>query len=144
MSIWERRKTVEVMIGNVGVGGNNPVRVQSMTNTDTADAASTAEQVAQLALAGSEIVRVTVNNEPSAQAVLEIVQRLEDAGLDVPIVGDFHYNGHILLNEVPRDRQARWPSTGSTRGTSAPAGATRTSRASSRSRRSTTSRFASG
>lgn len=94
------------MIGNVGVGGDNPVRVQSMTNTDTADAQSTAEQIAHLALAGSEIVRVTVNNEPSAQAVPEIVQRLEDAGLDVPIVGDFHYNGHLLLAKYPKTAAA--------------------------------------
>ena len=106
MSIWERRKTVEVMIGGVGVGGNNPVRVQSMTNTDTADAEGTAKQIAELALAGSEIVRVTVNNEPSAQAVPEIVQRLEDSGIDVPIVGDFHYNGHILLTKYPETAAA--------------------------------------
>lgn len=83
------------------MGGNNPVRVQSMTNTDTADAAGTAEQVAALAMAGSELVRVTVNNEESARAVPEIVRRLEDAGLDVPIVGDFHYNGHLLLTKYP-------------------------------------------
>jgi (E)-4-hydroxy-3-methylbut-2-enyl-diphosphate synthase len=77
-----------------------------MTNTDTADAASTAEQVAALAMAGSELVRVTVNNEPSARAVPEIVQRLEDAGIDVPIVGDFHYNGHILLTRYPATADA--------------------------------------
>ena len=88
-------------IGGVWTGGDHPVRVQSMTNTDTADAESTAKQVAELHLAGSEIVRITVNNEPSAKAVPEIVQRLEDAGLDVPIVGDFHYNGHILLAKYP-------------------------------------------
>ena len=93
-------------IGGVWTGGDNPVRVQSMTNTDTADAESTAKQVAELHLAGSEIVRVTVNNEPSAKAVPEIVQRLEDAGLDVPIVGDFHYNGHILLTKYPEAAQA--------------------------------------
>ncbi|UCC25236.1 MAG: flavodoxin-dependent (E)-4-hydroxy-3-methylbut-2-enyl-diphosphate synthase, partial [Gemmatimonadales bacterium] len=106
MSIWPRRETVEVDVGGVGVGGANPVRVQSMTNTDTADAASTAEQVAALAMAGSELVRVTVNNEPSARAVPEIVQRLEDAGIDVPIVGDFHYNGHILLTRYPATADA--------------------------------------
>jgi len=77
-----------------------------MTNTDTADAESTAKQVAELYLAGSEIVRVTVNNEPSAKAVPEIVQRLDDAGLDVPIVGDFHYNGHILLAKYPETADA--------------------------------------
>ena len=106
MSIWPRRKTVEVNVGGVGVGGNNPVRVQSMTNTDTADAASTAEQVALLALAGSELVRVTVNNEASAKALPEIVQRLGDAGVEVPIVGDFHYNGHLLLTRYPQAAEA--------------------------------------
>jgi len=95
-----------VNIGGVWTGGDNPVRVQSMTNTDTADAESTAKQVAELHLTGSEIVRVTVNNEPSAKAVPEIVQRLEDAGLDVPIVGDFHYNGHILLTKYPETADA--------------------------------------
>ncbi len=102
MSIWERRETVEVLFDDVGVGGRNPVRVQSMTNTDTADAEGTAQQVAELALAGSEIVRVTVNNEPSAKAVPEMVERLHDAGIHVPIVGDFHYNGHILLAKYPK------------------------------------------
>ncbi len=93
-------------VGGVGVGGSDPVRVQSMTNTDTADAASTAQQVAELALAGSELVRVTVNNEASAKAVPEIVQRLQDAGVEVPIVGDFHYNGHILLTKYPETADA--------------------------------------
>ena len=106
MSIWPRRKSVAVDIGGVWTGGDNPVRVQSMTNTDTADAEGTAKQVADLFLAGSEIVRVTVNNEPSAKAVPEIVQRLDDAGLDVPIVGDFHYNGHILLTKYPETARA--------------------------------------
>ncbi len=106
MSIWERRSTVEVKVGRVGVGGNNPVRVQSMTNTDTADAEGTARQVAELALAGSEIVRVTVNTMEAAAAVPEIVQRLEDAGLDVPIVGDFHYNGHLILTKYPKTAEA--------------------------------------
>ena len=106
MSIWERRSTVEGKVGRVGVGGNNPVRVQSMTNTDTADAEGTARQVAELALAGSEIVRVTVNTMEAAAAVPEIVQRLEDAGLDVPIVGDFHYNGHLILTKYPKTAEA--------------------------------------
>jgi (E)-4-hydroxy-3-methylbut-2-enyl-diphosphate synthase len=106
VSIWERRSTVEVKVGRVGVGGNNPVRVQSMTNTDTADAEGTARQVAELALAGSEIVRVTVNTMEAAAAVPEIVQRLEDAGLDVPIVGDFHYNGHLILTKYPKTAEA--------------------------------------
>ncbi|MDT8341632.1 MAG: flavodoxin-dependent (E)-4-hydroxy-3-methylbut-2-enyl-diphosphate synthase [Longimicrobiales bacterium] len=106
MSIWPRRKTVQVDVGGVGVGGRNPVRVQSMTNTDTADAAGTAAQVAALALAGSELVRVTVNNEASARAVPEIRRRLDDAGLDVPLVGDFHYNGHLLLTKYPATADA--------------------------------------
>ncbi|NNK64049.1 MAG: flavodoxin-dependent (E)-4-hydroxy-3-methylbut-2-enyl-diphosphate synthase [Gemmatimonadetes bacterium] len=106
MSIWERRTTVETRVGSVGVGGANPVRVQSMTNTDTADVEGTAQQVLDLALAGSELVRVTVNNEPSARAVPEIVERVRDAGLDVPIIGDFHYNGHILLTKYPETARA--------------------------------------
>ena len=101
MSIWDRRTTVATVVGGIGIGGSNPVRVQSMTNTDTADAAGTAQQVVDLALAGSELVRVTVNNDASARAVPEIVQRVEDAGLDVPIIGDFHYNGHLLLTRFP-------------------------------------------
>lgn len=101
MSIWDRRTTVATVVGGIGIGGSNPVRVQSMTNTDTADAEGTAQQVVDLALAGSELVRVTVNNEASARAVPEIVQRVEDAGLDVPIIGDFHYNGHLLLTKFP-------------------------------------------
>ena len=85
----------------VPVGGAHPVVVQSMTNTDTADAAGTAQQVAELYEAGSQLVRITVNNDEAAQAVPEIRQRLVDAGLDVPIVGDFHYNGHLLLVKYP-------------------------------------------
>lgn len=98
----KRRKTVNVNVGGVWVGSDYPVRVQSMTNTDTADAEATAIQVAQLYNAGSEVVRITVNNKQSAAAVPEIVQRLSDIGISVPIVGDFHYNGHILLREFPR------------------------------------------
>ena len=96
-----RRRTVGVKVGNVLVGGGAPVVVQSMTNTDTANAEATALQVAQLARAGSEIVRVTVNNRAAAAAVPEIVQRLHDIGIEVPLVGDFHYNGHLLLREFP-------------------------------------------
>jgi (E)-4-hydroxy-3-methylbut-2-enyl-diphosphate synthase len=96
-SIWKRRETVTVDVGGVKVGGRHPVVVQSMTNTDTADAESTARQVAELALAGSELVRVTVNNDEAAEAVPEIVRRLSDEGIEVPIIGDFHYNGHLLL-----------------------------------------------
>ena len=96
-----RRRTPTVWVGSVPVGGDHPVVVQSMTNTDTADAGATAAQVATLARAGSEIVRVTVNNAAAARALPEIRQRLEDDGLDVPLVGDFHYNGHKLLTAHP-------------------------------------------
>ncbi len=96
------RKTVQVDIGGVKVGGGNPVVVQSMTNTDTADPAATAAQVKALADAGSEIVRVTVNHKHAAAAVPELFERLSDLGCTVPIVGDFHYNGHILLRDFPR------------------------------------------
>ncbi|MXX71704.1 MAG: flavodoxin-dependent (E)-4-hydroxy-3-methylbut-2-enyl-diphosphate synthase [Gemmatimonadetes bacterium] len=96
------RRSIEVQIGGVKVGGDNPVVVQSMTNTDTADAAATAAQVKALADAGSEIVRVTVNNKHAAAAVPELFERLADLGCAVPIVGDFHYNGHILLRDFPR------------------------------------------
>src|SRR5690606_37946656 len=96
-----RRKTAVVDVGGVKVGGRHPVVVQSMTNTDTADAAATAAQVAALAAAGSELVRITVNHDDAARAVPEIVQRLRDDGVDVPIVGDFHYNGHLLLTKHP-------------------------------------------
>ena len=89
-------------VGDVPVGGGNPVVVQSMTNTDTKDAVATAAQVAALAEAGSEIVRITVNNREAAAKVPEIVERLRDVhGVEVPIVGDFHYNGHTLLREFP-------------------------------------------
>ncbi|RMH21604.1 MAG: flavodoxin-dependent (E)-4-hydroxy-3-methylbut-2-enyl-diphosphate synthase [Gemmatimonadetes bacterium] len=106
MSVWKRRTTVQVDVGGVMVGSEHPVVVQSMTNTDTADAAGTAEQVRLLAEAGSELVRVTVNNEDAARAVPEIVRRLEDAGVSVPIIGDFHYNGHLLLTRFPECARA--------------------------------------
>jgi len=96
-----RHKTVGVNVGKVQVGGGAPVVVQSMTNTDTADAASTARQCLELAQAGSELVRVTVNVPEAAAAVPEIRKRLLDAGCDVPIIGDFHYNGHVLLTKYP-------------------------------------------
>ena len=96
-----RRSTPSVSVGGVLVGSAHPIVVQSMTNTDTADAAGTAAQVAHLARAGSQIVRVTVNNEEAAAAVPEIVRRLADEGVTVPIVGDFHYNGHKLLAAYP-------------------------------------------
>lgn len=99
--IPKRRPTIPVHVRGVTVGGDHPVVVQSMTNTDTADPLSTATQVAELFLAGSEVVRITVNNREAAAAVAEIRQRLDDQGLDVPLVGDFHYNGHVLLREFP-------------------------------------------
>jgi (E)-4-hydroxy-3-methylbut-2-enyl-diphosphate synthase len=97
----KRKRTIEVDVGGIGFGGGNPVRIQSMTNTPTADVAATVEQIAELARAGSEIVRITVNDEPAAEAVPEIVARLAGMGISVPIVGDFHYNGHLLLAKYP-------------------------------------------
>jgi len=97
-----RRPTPSVSVGGVMVGSAHPIVVQSMTNTDTADAAGTAAQVAHLARAGSQVVRVTVNNDAAAAAIPEIVQRLADDGLTTPIVGDFHYNGHKLLAAYPK------------------------------------------
>jgi len=94
-----RRKTVVVKVGDVSIGGSHPIVVQSMTNTDTADVVRTADQVARLAEAGSELVRVTVNNDEAAMAIPKIVRRLEAMGIRTPIVGDFHYNGHILLKK---------------------------------------------
>jgi (E)-4-hydroxy-3-methylbut-2-enyl-diphosphate synthase len=96
-----RRQTVTATIGGVPVGSGHPIVVQSMTNTDTADVAATVRQVTDLASAGSELVRVTVNNEESAAAVPAIVDRLQDMGVAVPIIGDFHYNGHLLLAKYP-------------------------------------------
>ncbi len=101
MVFTPRRQTVTAYIGNVAVGSAHPVVVQSMTNTDTADPVSTAEQVIALASAGSQLVRVTVNNEEAAAAVPEMARRVADAGVDVPIIGDFHYNGHLLLAKYP-------------------------------------------
>ena len=101
-----RRDTVAVRIGPVQVGGGAPVVVQSMTNTDTADIAGTTRQVAELWRAGSEMVRVTVNNPESAAAVPRIVERLDMMGIAVPIIGDFHYNGHQLLADEPACAQA--------------------------------------
>ena len=94
-----RRASVTCRVGDVPVGGGHPVVVQSMTNTDTADPASTAAQAIELARAGSELVRVTVNTRDSAAAVPEIKRRMLDAGVTAPLVGDFHYNGHLLLTE---------------------------------------------
>src|SRR6202142_4557991 len=97
----KRHQTVGVQVGKVQVGGGAPVVVQSMTNTDTADVASTTQQCLELAQAGSELVRITVNVPEAAAAVPEIKKRLLDAGCDVPVIGDFHYNGHVLLTKYP-------------------------------------------
>ena len=94
-----RRASIPVNVGGVWVGGNHSIVVQSMTNTDTADIAATVKQTEALALAGSELVRVTVNTREAAQAIPEIVNRLRDRHIIVPVIGDFHYNGHILLRE---------------------------------------------
>lgn len=101
-----RKKTVAVDVAGVRIGGDAPVVVQSMTNTDTADVASTFDQVRLLADAGSQLVRVTVNNDAAAHAVPDIVSRLRRDGYDTPIVGDFHYNGHLLLTKYPEAAQA--------------------------------------
>ena len=106
MSYALRRRTVTTTVGSVQIGSRHPVVVQSMTNTDTADVAGTVAQVTALADAGSQLVRVTVNNEESAAAVPEIVRRLSDQGCEVPIIGDFHYNGHLLLAKYPECARA--------------------------------------
>jgi (E)-4-hydroxy-3-methylbut-2-enyl-diphosphate synthase len=101
MTLAKRRDTVGVMVGGIQAGGGAPVVVQSMTNTDTADAVSTARQIVELANAGSELVRITVNTREAAEAVPEIVKRVRDEGCAAPIIGDFHFNGHKLLTECP-------------------------------------------
>src|ERR1700719_2972309 len=106
MAVQQRRVSVPVRIGNVTVGGKHPIVVQSMTNTDTADVMSTVNQVMALAQAGSELVRVTVNTEAAAQAVPKIVDTLDKFGVRVPIIGDFHYNGHLLLKKYPEMARA--------------------------------------
>src|SRR5882672_2416719 len=106
MADIQRRRSVTGSIGGVKVGSDAPVVVQSMTNTDTADIPSTVKQVAALAKAGSELVRVTVNNEEAAAAVAPIAEQLEAQGVCVPIIGDFHYNGHILLKKYPECARA--------------------------------------
>src|SRR5271169_7057188 len=101
MAANPRRRSVAVSVGGVKVGGPNPIVVQSMTNTDTADVMSTVNQVMALAAAGSELVRVTVNTDDAARAVPKIVDTLDKFGVRVPIIGDFHYNGHLLLKKYP-------------------------------------------
>jgi len=106
MLVQRIHKTAGVKVGQVQVGGGAPIVVQSMTNTDTADVAATVQQCRELAQAGSELVRVTVNVPEAAAAVPKIKQRLLDADCDVPVIGDFHYNGHVLLTKHPRCAQA--------------------------------------
>src|SRR6185312_13092055 len=106
MALKPRRKAVVVDVGGVKIGGDHPIVVQSMTNTDTADSPSTVNQVMALARAGSELVRVTVNTEQAAAAIPRIVDTLDKFGVRVPIVGDFHYNGHLLLKKYPECARA--------------------------------------
>src|SRR3954447_1814901 len=106
MAVQPRRKAVVVDVGGVKVGGDYPIVVQSMTNTDTVDVAGTVNQVMALATAGSELVRVTVNTEQAAAAVPRIAECLNQFGVRVPIIGDFHYNGHILLKKYPECARA--------------------------------------
>ncbi len=101
-----RHETVAVKVGSVSIGGQSPIVVQSMTNTDTADAEGTARQIQQLAAAGSELVRITVNTEEAASQVATIWEKLDAMGCNVPIIGDFHYNGHMLLDKYPECAQA--------------------------------------
>lgn len=96
-----RRRSIAVKVGEVWIGGDHPIAVQSMTNTDTADVAATVRQIQALSVAGSELVRVTVNTPEAARAVPTIVARLRDGGIKTPIIGDFHYNGHLLLRQIP-------------------------------------------
>ncbi len=101
MAAIKRRKSIQVMVGDVPVGGNAPIVVQSMTNTDTTDIDETVEQIDHLHLSGSELVRITVNNDAAAKAVPLIKEKLLNKGVTVPIIGDFHYNGHVLLTKYP-------------------------------------------
>src|SRR3989441_7170953 len=100
------QRSTQVRIGSITIGGGRPVAVQSMTNTDTADARATAEQTVALAQAGSELVRITVNTPEAATAVPEIVRRVRDSGVQAPVIGDFHFSGHILLTEHPECARA--------------------------------------
>lgn len=106
MTPLTRRQTVAVKVGDVTIGGGAPIVVQSMTNTDTADAVATVKQIQQLAAAGSELARITVNNEAAARKVMPIREKLDALGCRVPLVGDFHYNGHQLLAKFPDCAQA--------------------------------------
>src|SRR5215217_6265426 len=106
MSVAERRKSVGVNVGGVMVGGGGPIVVQSMTNTDTADIDATVKQVAQLWRAGSELVRITVDRDESAAAVPHIRDKLAQRGINLPLIGDFHYIGHKLLTDHPAAAEA--------------------------------------
>ena len=106
MALPARRSAVVVEVGGVKIGGHHPIVVQSMTNTDTADVTATVKQAAELARAGSELVRVTVNNDAAARAVPRILESLGRSGVHLPIIGDFHYNGHILLTKYPECARA--------------------------------------
>ena len=106
MAFGSRRQTVTATVGTVPIGSAHPIVVQSMTNTDTADAVSTAAQVTALAQAGSQLVRVTVNNDDAARALPDVIRRARDLGCEVPIIGDFHYNGHLLLAKYPECARA--------------------------------------
>src|SRR4249919_2672422 len=106
MAQIQRRQCVTAVVGGVRVGSGAPIVVQSMTNTDTADIAATVKQVAELARAGSEIVRITVNNAEAAAAVPAIRERLDAMGINAPLVGDFHFNGHRLLTQHPACAEA--------------------------------------
>lgn len=101
----QNKKTVEVMVGNIGIGGNNPIRVQSMTNTKTANIEATVQQIIELYQAGSELVRFSVKDEADACAVPEIKKEIVKQGYNIPLIGDFHYNGHILLPKFPECAQ---------------------------------------
>src|SRR5437762_9722826 len=109
MAEIQRRKSVTTTIDGVRVGSSAPVMVQSMTNTDTADIPGTIKQVADLARAGSEVVRVTVNTDEAAKAVPHIAEGLDKLGMRVPIVGDFHYNGHLLLRSEEHTSELQSP-----------------------------------
>jgi (E)-4-hydroxy-3-methylbut-2-enyl-diphosphate synthase len=106
MPLAQRRRSVAVRVGSVSVGGPNPIVVQSMTNTDTANSGATVNQIMALAQAGSELVRVTVNTDEAARAVPTIVETLDKFGVKVPVIGDFHYNGHLLLKKYPEMARA--------------------------------------
>ncbi len=101
-----RRKTVTVKVGNIPIGSEHPITIQSMTNTDTSHVESTVSQISDLVTAGSELVRITVNNDPAAKAVPEIVDKLSRENITVPVIGDFHYNGHLLLTRYPECARA--------------------------------------